>query len=155
MITKKRGDGISSTELNYIFSTLERLRQNGYVDNHMNKLLVGGGSSDNQAVVMTITSEENTYLVCDYNGSTVNVAKPWALRYGVQFPTGVTYNYIDATEREATLLSFTETQYVTPYYETDEEIVAIQCATGIQDGDSNDITWIDMNTAGRTWAAEA
>lgn len=46
-----------------------------------------------------------------------------------------------------------ETQFITPGYFQGEVIVAIINVTGLQDPTGVDISWMDMNTAGRLWLA--
>ena len=104
-------------------------------------------------VKMQITEIKETYLICDYSGTSIKVAKPWAIRMGVDFPSGPAYVYNSATHRTATQGATVEEQYITPAYGIGEEITA--ASTGfevLKDVDGNIITWIDINTAGRSWA---
>ncbi len=104
--------------------------------------------------IATITDVSNdTYLVCDKDGATVNVARPWALRNGVDWPTGPEYAYDTPGVRVATLDDVVENQRVTPDYQVGEEILVARLPSVRIDGDDDEsaIVWCDLNTAGRCW----
>lgn len=78
------------------------------------------------------------------------VELPYTLRRNTwdnQTIDGVTYNYSDLHERDATDGTNTETQVITPAYRVGDWI---DIAWNIIDGG----VWIDLNTDARAWAAE-
>jgi len=116
-------------------------------------------------------------------GPTIYVAKPYLLQ---QYPLGSaatqwyeaiiqSINYTDVNRREVTGLvqlpsggpsiNFFETQVITPQYQENELIMAVQTRTGLLTDNSNannpgqpstsiPIIWMDLNTAARAWALD-
>jgi len=107
------------------------------------------------SALAVITEEKPAYLICNKDGATINVAKPWGLRNEVDFPTGPEYTYHTSQHRTATLGADIEEQYITPSYQVGEEILAKRLPSSrIDDEDGNMIVWIDENLVGRCWAAD-
>jgi hypothetical protein len=119
----------------------------------------GTGGTALAIEIMTVSSEENDYLICvDSSDQEVYVAKPFTLRRtpydGVTWGD-VSYVYSAANTRVASAAGETdETQKITPSYEADETIVAVAHDTGVLTS-FGEIAWEDLNTAGRAWAVEA
>lgn len=126
-------------------------------------------ASDVQIKQFRVKSVQNDYLVCrEFDGTTeletdVNVAKPFELRrtgwHGVTVTytlesilgaqASVSYAYQTATYRIA---NGTEHQGIRPFYVPDQTVIfasKVENGTGVEDADE----WIDINTAGRAWAA--
>jgi hypothetical protein len=122
--------------------------------------VVGRGAAGGSPVlVLSLVTHNNDYLVCEDSAfNTFSVAKPYELRrtpFDTETINGVTYTYASASERSATDGVDTETQYITPDYVAGHEIYAIKPkgGTGLVDGDTNDIIWLEVNQ-GRAWAAD-
>jgi hypothetical protein len=121
------------------------------------KQVVGRGAAGGSPVlILTLVSQSDNYLVCEDNDSnSFNVAKPYELRtdpWDGNTIGGIAYSYNSPSERVA---DGEETQFITPSYIAGAEIYAIKPkgGTGLQDGDTNDIIWLEVNQ-GRAWAAE-
>jgi hypothetical protein len=119
--------------------------------------VVGRGAAGGSPVlILTLVSQADNYLVCeDADENEFTVAKPYELRtdpWDGNTIGGIAYSYTSPSERVA---DSTETQYITPSYITGGEIYAIKPkgGTGLVDGDTNDIIWLELNQ-GRAWAAE-
>ena len=104
-------------------------------------------------VVEVVTADDNTISTNVVGGgsSGPTVSKPYILRrdtYDNETIGGVDYEYVNASTRTATKdmgaeSDIVETQQILPTYYTGEQIVIVSI-----DG----YGWLDLNTAGRTWA---
>lgn len=112
--------------------------------------------------------DEDDYLAgnlydasADTTGELVYVAKPYYLRKTPFDGETITYNdgsdveyiYTDNRTRTADDGTDTEIQYMTPDYYVDEIITVMAGGTGVNGGDGEECLWVDLNSAGRTWAA--
>lgn len=155
---------IPATSLNQVLDATKRMIQGGNginVRNFGDRLLIDLAAAVNApgdvTALFTITDISNPeFLICDRDGDEVFVARPWTLRESSAFPSGYDYTYTDANERTASDGTSTETQQITPSYEVGEQIIAIRVITRINHDVGEDevpIKWVDVNTAGRAWAA--
>lgn len=118
-------------------------------------------------VLAEIVSIDYNILTCVLNtpgattvGYRILVARPPLLvRTGnsqITYPNGqtITYTYSGTQTRSASDGTNSETQVITPQYYVGEIIVAIPLWTGFT-YNSQYVTYVDLNTAGRCWAKEA
>lgn len=117
-----------------------------------------GKSGGAPVAILTLVTHADDYLECtDADANTVYVAKPAELRrttYDGNTVGGITYTYVDETERSATDGVTTEDQFITPAYYTGCEIYGIKVSgndTGITGGDSLPCAYVEINQ-GRAWA---
>jgi len=115
--------------------------------------VAGAGNSPGTAALATIGEIKDTYLVCDKDGASIAVAKPWGIRRGVVFPTGATYVYASPSQRTKTVGGVDTVENLTPNYEVGEELLVRRLVSSriFEDGDGPMIVWIDENTIGRYW----
>lgn len=119
----------------------------------------------------TIASQHDDYLLCapmDANGAIsgaaqVKVLKPRELRrtrYDGKTINTIAYTYVSEDVRQATgtsfpLSSIIETQVIIPRYLSGDIIRAAPLIDGFETVESSaqEATYVDINTAGRTWSA--
>lgn len=154
---------ISADDLNKILKALPRLIVGGKginVRSFGDRIIVESaaravGPLDYTAVMEIVDATTyDDYMICSRNEGEVWVAKPAILRGGSQFPSGYSYTYSSAVERESSDGENTENQLITPSYSVGEEIVAIRVHTHLTDESDVPILWMDLNVAGRCWASE-
>lgn len=160
---------------NLLNMTVERGNTNAFVyaDGNIKLVLrnIGDPSSSEPTVGIPVRGEiteiQEDYIMVDlWNGSAfdadnnVAVAKPVELRASLAsdtiYSTGVTYSNSDTNTRTASAGGFdTETHVVLLPYQVGREILVVDTglATGVVDGASNPITYMDLNIGGRTWAS--
>lgn len=160
---------ISATALNMLRAAIPRLIRGGfginvkkYGDRYVIQLADQQGTPPGTICIAVITALYDTYVVCDRDDAAISVAKPWALRKGVDFPSAAAYVYSDAITRTATQATFTtESQKLTMPYEVGEELLVCRLPSArildsngdeVLDVNGNSIVWTDLNTAGRSWA---
>lgn len=159
-----RSQVLSARHLNMLRSAIPRLITGGHGvnvakmgDRFVISVIPERGTPPPTAALASITAIHKTYLMCSKDGAAVAVAKPWGLRWGVVFPSGVTYDY-DATDyglRTADPTGDAEEQRITPDYEVGEELLIRRVPSSriFEDGGGPMIVWIDENIMGRCWAA--
>lgn len=157
---------LSAGALNMLRAAIPRLISGGpgisvkkFGDRLVVSLKDSAGAVPGASALATITEVRGTYLICDKDGAEIAVAKPWALRYGVQFPANggdLSYVYNDYHTRTAASASgeTTEFQRITPDYEVGEELLVRRVASAriFEDNGGPGIVWIDENNLGRCWA---
>lgn len=160
---------ISASALNAMRAAIPRMLKGGagirvepYGDRYIIKLAADPGTPPGSTCIATITALYDQYVMCDRDDAAISVAKPWALRKGVDLPSAATYTYTDAMTRTAVQGGFTnETQKLTPAYEVGEELLVVRLPSArivdtngneILDANGNSIVWYDLNTCGRCWA---
>lgn len=112
------------------------------------------GAPPSTIAIVTVISVEDEYIVCDKDGATINVAKPWALRKEADWPSVKTYVYTSAHERTASEAGEADEEQSYPDYEEDEELLVVRLPSArINDVDDNKIVWHDLNAVGRTWSS--
>lgn len=147
---KKGAKSLKSTHLNQLVKSVNRLTSGVDLPSQSK---TAGKAGAVAAVAFTLVSVSNDYLVCtDANGNTVNIAKPYELRYTPfhgQTINGITYTYSSSTQRSATDGTDTETQYITPNYVAGAEIIAskVKGGTGVTSAGS----YLEHDQ-GRAWA---
>lgn len=111
-------------------------------------------SAPGDVAIVTITELRDKYLICDKDGATIPVAKPYGLRKDAEWPTGPEYTYDGASTRTAVQDGYSdETQKITPDYQVGEELLVVRVPSArLLDDDNILILWMDMNVGGRTWA---
>lgn len=168
----KPGGPLSAGALNALRDAMPRLLKGGagiVVEKFGERWVVRladdqGAAADDKAIVV-VTAIFDTYLQCDKDGATINVAKPWGLRKGSEWPTGYdpvaniinyTYVYSDASTRVQTDNNgVTQNQSIIPNWEIGEEILVCRLPSArINDTDGNLIRWYDLNVNGRGWAGD-
>ena len=117
----------------------------------------GGGGTLYKCVIASSGIAATTLTCTNTELGTITVARPHLLRSEtktIAYPNGDSIDYTaDATnperKRSADDGASTETQLVTPMYYIGETIYAMEAATDI-----TDVDYLDINVAGRQWAAE-
>ena len=157
---KAGATSIKAADLNALANAVPGLITSGrgiHITKQGNRYIISladaqGGASGLSGLA-TITDIRDTYLLCEKDGAPITVAKPWALRNGVVWPAGATYEYTGAGSRIATGSSGTEQQRLTPDYEVGEELLVERLPSArITDDDGAPIVYVDKNNAGRCWA---
>ncbi len=130
---------ISARELNMLRAAVPRLLKGGagisiepYGDRFIMRLADTQGTPPGSIAIVTITELHNDFLVCDRDGATITVAKPWALRAANGAPVNIGY-VVDDELLVARLPS-----------------ARVEDANGdpVYDANGNIIVWEDLNTAG-------
>lgn len=154
---------LSAGALNLILTATPRLITGGAgigVGKMGDRIIVSradpAGAPPGTAALVTVKEVKGTYLVCDRDGATINVAKPWGLRHDAQWPAGYVYTYITPDYRTAESDVYGSVrQRLTPNYEVYEELLARRIPScRILDEDEETIVWLDENNAGRHWVDE-
>ncbi len=158
----RKGSRLKASDLNEIITAIIKQISPGKgikIDTFGDKITITNIAPHTNPVTgvrMIISSIKNTYLVCDWEGQAITVAKPKGLRKEAEWPSadGQTYVYTTATRRTASQAGETdEEQYITPPYEVGEELLVRRVGnSGIDDDSNNPIRWRDANDGGRCWA---
>lgn len=161
-VFKAGSTSISAKALNEVANRAPRVITGGpgiSVSGPKDKVIVSydayKGKEPGAITMATITAIKGTYLECTKDGATIKVAKPWGLRKDADIPSGVSYSYSsDGSSRQAGSGEDGEEQFIVPAYQTDEELLVVRVpSTRIKDDDDAPIVWADLNTLGRSWAA--
>ena len=151
---------LSAGALNQMLNAIPRVIQGGSgvsVIKHGDRILISlasvQGTAPGATCLMTIEEVLDAHLICDRDGASVRVAKPWGLRKGVVFPSDCTYVYVDETHRTASKSGEDdEEQYISPGYEVGEELLCVRIPSARITDAVLPIVWVDKNWIGRYWA---
>jgi len=164
---------ISAKNLNELRDAIPRLLIGGRGvnitscgDRYMVSLAEEQGRYPSPFALMEVVWEYGQFLWCyrkmlDGDDQLTAVAKPWHLRWGVNFPEveGVEYEYPDRADDYRLVNGITQQIY--PPYQEGQEILAVRLpSVRIEEGSlqypeypAAPLVWLDMNVANRSWGA--
>lgn len=124
------------------------------------KQWAGGGTPRK----LSLVSVNDDYLLCNPFGPdgtpldiNLYVMKPWTLRRTPWDGTGpdasgISYAYTSDSARNATMGSVTESQLITPNYNTGDIVYAILASETFRLTNGKSTSLMDLNLDGRAWA---
>jgi hypothetical protein len=130
------------------------------------------GANSPQQVLSTPVATSPTIILCKYQGQANSWVAVKALgannvAYGPQFyvakppelqgtlsPSGITITRVSGFQCNISGPQGGAPAFITPPYDANFSILAMQCYTGVQGGDNNLCAYMDLNIGGRTWGCQ-